>query len=253
MLTWNAASLSRSKHRELELENLLVDTNPEVAVITEAELPSLDLTFTVPNYAVYYPLANSNKYRLLLLVRTDLNTASSPTILHRSSVDLWIKLNLPSGPFIVCGIYRQWGTSSGNEMDELATFHDHAASVAGNYRRAAILGDLNLDMARSSDPSYYRHSMLEAHTDKMRDLGYAFVGPTSYTFRSHGQFKDGRKCSILDHFYASGLDRDGLLLASASTIPYAATDHLPVVAHYPISLQRRSGFKSSLRRNYKSC
>ncbi len=244
--------MSRSKHRELELENLLADTNPEVAVITEAELPTSDLTFAMRNYAVYFPLATNNKYRLLLLVRADLNTASSPTMIYRSNVDLWIKLNLPSGPFIVCGIYRQWGTSSSNEMEELATFHDHAALVAGNYRRAAILGDLNLDMAKSSDPSYYRHSMLEAHINKMRNLGYAFVGPSSFTFRSHGNFKDGRKCSILDHFYAFGLDENELPLASASTIPFAATDHLPVAAHYPVSLQRKSGFKSSLRRNYKS-
>ncbi len=48
MLTWNASNLSKTS-RELDLEHLLAAHTPDMAVITEAELPASDFTLAVKN------------------------------------------------------------------------------------------------------------------------------------------------------------------------------------------------------------
>ncbi len=68
VLTWNTANLARSADRETELERLLDDVGPDIAVLTETELPVSDVTFSVKNYTVYYPDSVMNKYRLVMLV-----------------------------------------------------------------------------------------------------------------------------------------------------------------------------------------
>ncbi len=152
-------------------------------------------------------------------------------------------------------MYRQWGGSSTttNEREDIAVIHGHAADVAGSFRRAALLGDFNLDMAKKGCSTYYRHSMLEDHVDRLEDLGLLFVGPSSPTYHSHGCFNslDGlisRRTSILDHAYIMLDDASDL---EVSVIPYAATDHFPVMVTFPVCPPMK-GFKYSSKRNFGS-
>ena len=199
-------------------------------MLTETELPASDSTFAVKNYSVYYPdLAGGSKYRLLVLVKLSLVPLCNPTVLFQSPLDLWIRLNLGSGPFVIGAVYRQWGSSI-KEKEEIAILHEHATAVAGAHARATILGDLNLDVSRRGDTGYYRLTMLEDHLDKLEDLGFHFKGPHTHTYHSHGHFGDdsgttSQRRSTLDHVYALG--NNGV---TTSTIHYAATDHLPVLA-----------------------
>ncbi len=248
-MTWNVNNLTRS-NRELELENLLNDVQPDVIVLTETELPSLDTTLAIKNYTHFYPDPFLGKHRLLLAVRTALIPVCNPTVIHRSALDLWVKLSLHSGPLVVGGVYRQWNRE---EKEDLDILHSHAAAVASKYRRAAIVGDFNLDYSRRDDTSYYRHSHLSTHLVMMENLGFQFVGPTTHTFRSYGSFNNGggyysSKCSTLDHYYALGPRGAS---ATAYTVPHAATDHLPVVASYPSS-PPKLGVKYVRRRNYSA-
>ncbi len=249
LIAWNVSSLARSASRELELEHLLDAQAPDVVVLTETELPVHDTTFAVKNYMVFLPdLSDETKFRLIVLVRLSLVPSLSPAVLFRSGLDLWLKLTLCSGPLVIGAVYRQWGTAT-TEREGLATLHEHAAAVAGSYSRAVLLGDLNLDVSRGSDATYYRHSMLRGHLDKLDDLGFHFVCPSSPTYYSHGHFDDGsgtvsQRCSTLDHVYALGGGS-----VTATTIPYSATDHLPVLAILSVQ-QPRLGTKKLTRRNY---
>ncbi len=76
--------------------------------------------------------------------------------------------------------------------------------------------------------------MLRNHLTELENLGFHFVGPHTHTYYSHGHFNDGsgtviQRCSTLDHVYALG--SNGM---TVSTIPYAATDHRPVLASFPL-------------------
>ena len=138
--------------------------------------------------------------------------------MFQSSLDLWVKLGLKSGPLVIGAVYRQW-KGHAQELEDLATFHRHASAVAADCKRAVILGDFNLDMASKSDASYYRSRLLRDHLEKMEDLGYSFLGPDTPTYCSYRHFDDGhglsQRQSTLDHVYALG----NVGNAMARTIP----------------------------------
>ncbi len=242
--------MARSRNRELDLENLLDDVQPDIVALSETELPVTDTTFTVKNYTVLFPDSCSNKFRLLLLIKKSLVSLSNPVIIHKSALDLWVKLHLPAGPLIAAALYRQWGEK---EAEELAVVHAHAASVASTYKRALIMGDANLDVMRRHDRQYYRHKLLEEHLQSLESVGFRFAGPESPTFYSHGRFDDGnggasQRTSTLDHIYLLGLSTDD---AGITVLPYAATDHRPIT----LSLNTappQAGVKHVHRRNYKN-
>ncbi len=107
-------------------------------------------------------------------------------------------------------------------------------------------------MAKKGCGTYYRHNMLEDHLSCLEDHGFLFVGPSSPTYRSHGCFNDldglaSRRSSILDHVYVMG-DTNGL---EATVLPYAATDHFPVVVILPLCPPTKE-IKYSYRRNFGS-
>ncbi len=106
-MNWNVSDINKSHYRELQLENLLDEVQPDVVALTETELPSSDTTFAVKNYTVWYPEPVGDRFRLLLLVRTHLVPISNPTVICKSTQDLWIKLQLPCGPLALGAVYRQ--------------------------------------------------------------------------------------------------------------------------------------------------
>ncbi len=59
--------------------------------------------------------------------------------------------------------------------------HTHAASVASTYKRALIMGDVNLDMMRRHDRQYYRYKLME-DLQVLENVGFRFAGPESPTF-----------------------------------------------------------------------
>ncbi len=247
-MTWNTANLARSTDRETELEGLLDDVNPDIVVLTETELPVTDVTFSVKNYTVYLPVSVMNKHRLVLLVKQPLIPLCNPTIIHKSHLDVWLKLSFPTGPLVVAGVYRQW---SQNEVEDLGIVHGHAASVASSFGRAILLGDLNLDMGKAGDKSYYRHSLLQDHLDALEGMGFNFEGPNSPTFYSYGSFlnADGnysQKSSTLDHIYGMGVDTK-----EVRTLSFAATDHRPIIASFQLSAPR-PGVRQVRKRDYKA-
>ncbi len=235
-------------NREIELEKLLSELSPDIAVLTETELPVSDTTFAVRDYSVHFPDSVRDKYRLLVLTRENLGISCTPTIIHKSGADLWIKLDLPTTTLAIGGIYRQWG-SVNDEQQELAAIHQHVAVVTGTYKRAIAVGDFNLDYDRRGDTAYYRHSMIAAHLSYMDSMGFKYMGPYSATYNSHGCFKneDGstsRRSSTLDHVYALGLGS-----VDVHTHSYAATDHYPVVLEVPTA-RPPSKVRHVSRRNY---
>ncbi len=211
----------RSKTREDELSILVNNEQPDVVIISEAEL-GLNDTVVISGYTPFFATpAPSGKHRLFALVKTTLK--SNTVILASSHTDIWLRLNLPS-PLIIVGMYRQW---SDTERLDLSAFHSRCASLLDGTR-TIVTGDLNLDFKRKSDPSYTRHSMASEHFSTMEALGLRYMGPYTPTFRSHGSYKsaDGRYCprtSIIDHVYALNNCR-----VEVSALLHGVTDHLPV-------------------------
>ncbi len=220
------ANLARSKCREEELNILVKEQQPDVAIITEAELHVHD-TITIPDYVLFpASLSPCGKCRLFMLVKTGL--AKKTVVLASSHTDVWLRLKL-NNPLTVVGMYRQW---SNTESADLASFYNRCATLLdGN--RTIVSGDINLDFSRKADKSYARHAMASEHFATMEAFGLEYVGPYVPTFESYGSYKstDGKylkRTSILDHVYSLG-NSD----VDVSVVSVRATDHLPVRAVVP--------------------
>ncbi len=213
--------MAKSKTREEELNILVKDQQPDVVIVSEAELDCHDKV-VVPDYVPFYAApAPSGRCRLFVLVRT--NLAMKTKVIASSHLDVWLRLSFPD-PLTIVGVYRQW---SGDERADLASFHSRCAALLDGTK-TIISGDLNLDFSRRSDTSYSRYSMASEHFATMEALGLQYVGPHSPTFRSHGTFKsaDGtyrQRTSILDHVYSLGTN-----ITDVSVVQLAATDHMPI-------------------------
>ncbi len=104
ILTWNVANMTRSKTREEELCILVTKQQPDVVLITEAELNTYD-TVVIPGYVTFLASsANSGKCRLFALVKHDLSVTT--TVLATSHMDIWLHLKLAE-PLTIVGVYRQ--------------------------------------------------------------------------------------------------------------------------------------------------
>ncbi len=214
-------------------------------------LKCLSMT-VIKNYKVFYPEAVSGRgYRLLLLVRDDFAAKCLPTVIKSSTMEIWLKLNTPSGPLLTASIYRQWSGSA--EEDDLLRLHESIREFVSSFQRVLVLGDLNLDLARSDDHAYYRRRLLKLHTDCLQECGLNVANELdmSPTFYSHSSFNDGsgtvyRGTSILDHVYYVGLPRPAF-----SVLLNAMTDHRPMFTGLDLR-QKGTGLKTILRRNFKS-
>ncbi len=154
------SSLGRAG-RELQVQLLLDDLKPMVVALSETEVPIED-NVVFKNYKVFYPQPTKTRFRLLLLIREDFANKHNPTMIKSSNTEIWIKLNTPSGPLVVAAVYRQWGAQ---EEEELCRLHDSFREHSSTFGRLVVMGDLNLDLNRIGDPTYYRRRLLRLHME----------------------------------------------------------------------------------------
>ena len=81
-------------------------------------------------------------------------------------------------------------------------------AVSAEYYNHLVFCNMNVDLARVEDPSYYRQKMLKPHMDCVAECGLEVSNELdmSPTFISHSTFegKNGTVCqknSTLDHVY----------------------------------------------------
>ena len=214
------ASLSRSTTREHELALLLAKHNIDVAIISEAEVPS-GVILSFPGYStIPAPPDGKGMVRLLIILRSDL--ASSAEVISAAASDLWVKL---AGPITIGGIYRLWRTEE-SEDTALAALHGRMAAAVAGCRDVLVAGDINLDSNRMGDATYSRRTMLRAHLEKVQEFGLTYAGPFTPTYTSFGRYGPAKekRSSCIDHVYTAGVC-DGAII---STLSNSSSDHLPV-------------------------
>lgn len=224
----------------------------DIAVISEAELPAeIASNFAIPDYTTFLPLTkNGCKTRVVILVKSDLAIQSSVRLrLDLMSTEIqtvWIELKLRCS-IVIGGIYRQWKSKSisESESNRLHTFLDQARVVASTSKSAVVLGDFNLDLHRTNDPTYNRKHLRKALLDGMETAGYS-VATTPPTWRSYGSFDNAHRYSCLDHVYSIGT-----VLADVRVLDFAASDHWPVLVEIP-NRPSHNLSRTLERRNYKA-
>ena len=230
---------------------MLEETKPDVVSLSEVELDKDDSSFYIPGYKAYFPTPHLHKLRVLLLLKDSLVRSSNPTVLAVSHQEIWIRLSCPSGSgsWTLAACYRQW---SSNEKADLNSLCDNIVKFSTSSPRVLLMGDFNLDVARQSDPSYYRRNMLSTFLSMLDEVGFVLENDiTTPTYRSHGCFQseDGprHRESVLDLIFSLGLRE---LQPEVGVLANAAGDHRPVLASFPV-LRIRPGMEERRCRDWK--
>jgi hypothetical protein len=245
-LNWNANNINCSG-RELALANLLAVNDVDIASITETELNASSPLFEMDGYTTFAPLVDPGaKTRVLLLIRSTIATRGNAKVrldLMSSSVPtVWVQMGAHEvrkggrtarhSGMLFAAVYRVW-TDSEKETGKAVEW-THLSTLIGQVERAAtskkgmiILGDFNLDTAREHDAAYQRRDLLTEFVRAMAANGLEYF-PTPPTWYSYGKFTlpsgmEGRRCSVIDHCYVSGLK------ACARLLDDATTDHRPIL------------------------
>jgi len=214
--------------KDLALQNLLTTNNIDVAVITEAELPSTTAPYSIHGYTSFFPTVSpGDKTRVLALVKSDLATTTGAKIrkdlMSERGLSVWFELDT----LLVGGIYRQW--SGPCEEADLEMLINQCKRATTSHKKTVVMGDLNLDLHRHGDRSYSRRAKLARWLNGMEEAGLEHQ-ETRPTWSSHGSFSgcggDGRRHACLDHVYTSA----GVALPPISVLDDATTDHRPVMA-----------------------
>ncbi len=229
---------------------LLDDLQPAVVALSETELGVSDVA-VFKNYKVFYPVPVPNRgYRLLLLVRE--NLAANPTVIRSSHIEIWVRLEAPCGVVVVGSIYRQWSVPL-EEEEDLIKLGESISVLSAKYERLVIIGDMNLNLAKLNDASYYRRRLLRLHMENISSNGFHIANELdmSPTYYSHGIFEDkkegsfGQRSGILDHIYYRGFPHP-----TFTVLPYAITDHRPILSIFNLE-QQSSSLKVIYRRNFE--
>jgi hypothetical protein len=208
-LNWNAENLT-SGTKELALLDLLVVNNVDVAVVTEAEVPTYRGAFDVAGYVAFLPaVPNGDKYRVIVYVRCDVALATdarlATDIMSEGLQAVWVRLDArPKGPggraatpaMIVGGLYRQWSRWSPSGLDrsaamqweQLTKFLQQVDKAARSSWAVIVLRDVNLDALRTCNGTYKLRPMLTELRAGMARAGLTYH-KTGATYVSHGHLK----------------------------------------------------------------
>ena len=179
----------------------------------------------------------------------DMHTEDLPTI--------WIKI--PHFNTAICGIYRQFSSGrigsnlrgEGFQKGQVDKYLEQISIAESLARHVIVAGDMNLDLSRSNDNSYGLTSMLKHWVSCISKAGLVTKRTHKPTFKSHGVFGGTHRTSEIDHVYVS-LELEGQ--TQVEVLPYAATDHFPVIAtlELPDCLRKARRERRKIeRRQYK--
>ncbi len=222
-----------------------------MVALSETEVPVQDTTIVFRGYTIFYPSpSKTGKSRLLLLLRQDAAALYRAQVIETTHMEIWLVLHLPCGPTMICAVYRQWTDTEGWDLE---AFHCNLREYSTRFDRILVIGDVNLDWARRTDPKYYRRKLLLDHCACLEELQLNVANELNPipTYKSYALFGDGSKDktakeSILDHLYYVGMAPP-----TFQVLPYAATDHRPISASFETQESRRT-LREVTCRNFKS-
>ena len=185
VLNWNCFKLNPS--RQLDLEILLQKYSPDIAVVTEVDRESDDVSqMSFPGYTCTAPPAANNKVRVLALTRDDIKIKAGPMLADLPVVTLV----LPDHKLSVVGIYRQHhGGAHDPQVADLDSIREIVSSLS-NSSDICLAGDINLDAGKYGSVPSSKRELYESWLELTSTNGLDLL-QTGPTFKSFGKFRGG--------------------------------------------------------------
>ena len=226
---WNAGN-SRWETKRTELEALVLQKQPDILFVSEANLwGSLDSSQTdIQGYNLHYPTAMMSKHkyaRIVLLAKNELDIKIEENLMNEDISAIWLSLAYAGNRRMkIGGIYREHRLLF--QADPNPTKTDGAQltrwnTILARWKTAArdplctVIGDLNLDFLNWQDPTPAHASMIARTKDEIETRGFTQI------IRGHTRTWRQQRDSLLDHCWVTKPDR----VINWENTPRGSSDH----------------------------
>ena len=210
---WNLGARQWQRKIE-EMEMLLMEKEPDLAFITEANLLEMvpDNCRNINGYSLILPKTMEYlKYsRIVLLVKNGVEIEVLNSCMEKDISAIWVKIGkVGRKPLVVGGVYREQhlllqGNPNLSDAQDLQKDRWNRTLKgwikATHNSKSIVLGDMNLNYLHWENPPYNR-SMIENTKSQIEVLGFVQL------IRDITRSWPGKEDSIVDHFWTNDPDR----------------------------------------------
>ena len=185
ILHWNMGSKYWTK-KKVEVEAVILKHNPDIMIISEANLIKglTEDEMKIGGYTMILPktFEEQNVARLVLLHKEEMQVKLMPELMDKSVAAVWLKIgHRGRKPIVLAGYYREHQyilqddrDDSGNparQLDRLTKFVE-AWKKAEKGNDVIVLGDVNLDYGKWSQPDQSHARMVDKIKNEVETLGF---------------------------------------------------------------------------------
>ena len=208
---WNMGS-SYWINKTTELQLMLEDIKPDIALITEANIFRGDPEYalSIPNFSLILPniMNKVGNCRIAALVLEGVNVQLLDQYMNDTVASIWMKISLKGKKTIhLGGIYREhcWikqpdpDNNSGHILEQQARWNTFISQWEAASRRADtfVIGDTNLDYNKWDNPDANHDSMTEMVKTRIKTEGFV------QTVRGDTRFWPNTTSSLVDQCWTN--------------------------------------------------
>ena len=187
ILHWNGGA-KQWKNKLLEIESLLVEMDPDLCFVSEANLweNTEAIDKEIPGYKLIVPntMTSLGHARLVLVVKQDIDVQIITDKIEKEAAMIWVKIGRNrNNKTLIGGIYRQHqllGMADENltRKQLLQRQEIRWSRIVRRWRtlsrgtKCVVLGDLNLDYFKWSMPDQALEKMVDEMKDQIETAGF---------------------------------------------------------------------------------
>ena len=254
LIHWNAGNAWWEQKRD-EIEAMLIEKQPDLAFITEANLRTgiNDEQKDIQGYYMLTPNMHLNMgySRILLLAREGVHLDIMNDCMGDDIPIIWVKITSRGRkPLVIGGVYREFHhllQPAPNNTDEWTKQVDRWRRTVASWRKASkdtrtvLIGDLNIDYLRWQDPGYRLKKLVQIVKDEIVTIGFCQL--VEKVTRSW----PGQVSSILDHLWTNSPGN----VISVTNTTRSTSDH-NVISVILRTKDRKEHIHDTLKRNMKN-
>ena len=209
---WNAGP-GWWEHKKVEIESLLLESEPDMLFISEANLRA-DTSMELREVQGYYLVTpNTELYmnysRIVLLAREGVILTILNECMSNNIPEIWVKVSTRGRkPIVVGGVYREFHhllQPPPNTSDDWGQQITRWKKTLENWKKAAkntkcvVFGDCNIDYKKWNDPNYRLKKLVDLTKTEIEPQGFCQL------IEEYTRFWPGQTSSTVDHLWTNSV------------------------------------------------
>ena len=159
--------------KEELLVNTMEDQKSDIFSVSEVDLEDFDdkKPFSLKGYVTFFPLQRpgTSTKRLLCFVRENIDAKQRNDLMSNQLSSVWLEIKGKGQKILICTIYREFSdlTRKGQMSinDQIERLHILQSQIEQATKEGLVLciGDMNVDISKMEDPTYYLRNLAEEY------------------------------------------------------------------------------------------